>query len=194
MEPVQANPYMAVIAAVISSAGSVAVTIFVAHLRAKRKAVSVLSQLVSDVKLIREQVFPNGGSSMRDSINRIEERQHVDSEIRRAGFHHSASPIWEADHEGRITWCNSSFAKLLGVSTEELKGHGWMSMVLRDDLPKVRHEIVQTGSHDHHIDYRAHRPKPHGILLVRTRWKRVATPSGKTVGFVGTVLSHEEVK
>lgn len=194
MEPTQANPLVPVLAAVISSGCSVAATIFVARLRAKRREKSVFAMLVADVKLIREQVFPNGGSSMRDTINRIEERQHVDSEIRRAGFHHSTSPIWEADHEGHITWCNSAFARLLGVSTEELKGHGWMSMVNRDDLPKVRHEILQTGSHDHHIDYRAHRPKPNGMLMIRTRWKRVATPSGKTVGFVGTVLSHEEVK
>lgn len=183
----QSSQHYTLIAAVISSVGSFVIAGLINWWKGR-------GQLQKDVAAIKSQVYSNGGSSLRDVVNQIAERQHVDAEIRRAGFHHSTSPIWEADHEGHITWSNAAFAKLLGVATEDLKGHGWMGMVCRDDLPKVRHEILQTGSHDHHIDYRAHRPKPQPMVLIRTRWKRVTTKDGKTVAFVGTVLSSEEVK
>lgn len=176
-----------ILAAVISGMGSFIITATISWWKGR-------GQLQRDVAEIKEQVFSNGGSSLRDVCNRIEEQQLIDGELRRAYQQHVNVPFWEADPEGQIIWCNGAFAKLLGVATEDLKGHGWMSMVNRDDLPKVRHEILQSGSHDHHIDYRAHRPSPQGMVTIKTRWRRVANHAGKTVRFVGTVLSHEEVK
>lgn len=194
MEPSQANPFYSVLAAVISSAGSVAVTIFIAKMRARRREKSVLTQLVADVKAIRDQVNPNGGTSMRDSITRIEEQQLVDGEMRRAYQHYVNVPFWEADPHGMILWANGAFAKLLGVATEDLKGEGWMGMIHESDLYEVKDRIGKEVAHDQHLEFRVYRPNKQTPLKIKTRWRRVANHAGKTVRYVGTVMSHEEVK
>lgn len=180
-------PFITIIASLISGFSGVIITGCIAWYKRK-------SQLSADIKAIKEQLYPNGGSSLRDAVNRIEEQQHVDGELRRAYQHHITVPLWEADAEGHILWSNQAFARLLGVTTEELKGHGWLSMVNREDLANVKHEILQAGSHDHYIDYRAHRPKPATPIKLRTRWKRVTNHAGKTVRFVGTVIDNQEAK
>lgn len=178
---------VSILAAIISALGSSLVTAAITRWRQR-------GQLHADVKAIREQVFSNGGSSLRDAVDRIADELHVEREIRRATSQHAAVPLWEADANGNIFWCNASFAKLLGVSTEDLKDHGWLSMVAHDDLARVKHEILQSGSHDHHVDYRVHLPGVITMLHVKTRWKRVTGHTGKTVRYVGTVISHEQVK
>jgi PAS domain S-box-containing protein len=181
------SPYVTIIASLISGFGGVMITAIIAwH---KRKG-----QLYADIKAIKDQVFPNGGGSMRDAINRMEEQQHIDTELRRAFNFHVNIAMWEADEAGHVVWSNAAFAKLLGVSTEDLRGHGWLSYVAQEDLMRVKHEIVQGGSHDHYMDYRVHRPKPQGILKLKTRWKRVTNHAGKTVRFVGSVLANQEDK
>ncbi len=184
----------AILAAVISSLSSVIVTWWIANHRAKRKERATFAQLASDVKAIREQVFPNGGGSMRDCLDRMEEKQLVASQTTRAYQQHLQVPFWEAEPDGSILWCNGAFAKLLGVATEELKFHGWMSMICDADLYEVQNKMAAVASHNRHLDYRVHRPNKQPLLKLKTLWQCVPNHEGKTVRYVGTVLSHEEVK
>lgn len=183
-----------ILAAVISSLGSIMATWWVANHRAKRRERTTFSQITSDVRRILEQVFPNGGGSMRDCLNRMEEQQLIDGEMRRAYQQHVQVPFWEADPQGCILWSNGAFAKLLGLATEDLKGHGWMGMIHEADLYEVQHRISATVNHDHHMEYRVYRPNKQPLLKLRTLWRRVPNHEGKTVRYVGTVLGHEEIK
>lgn len=181
------SPLFTILVAIITACGSSMLTWLVAYIKKRGK-------LHADIKAIKDQVYPNGGSSLRDVVNRIEDSLHVEREIRRATIQHMNLPMWEADADGRIEWCNLAFAKLLGVSTEDLKDYGWLSMVAADDLARVKHEIMQSGSHDHHVDYRVHVSGVVSLLNIKTRWRRVTNHDGDTVRYVGTVIGHEQVK
>lgn len=187
VDPVPTSNIVPILAAIISGLGSSLVTFAIAWYKRR-------GQLHADIKLIRDQVYPNGGSSLRDVVNRIEVQQLVDGELRRAYQQHVNVPFWEADPEGRILWCNGAFAKLLGVSTEDLKDYGWLSMVANDDIARVKHDILASGSHDHHVDYHVHVSGVVHLLNIKTRWRRVTNHEGETVRYVGTVIGSEQVR
>lgn len=183
----QQSPLFTILVAIITACGSSMLTWLVAYIKNRGK-------LYEDIKAIKEQVYPNGGGSLRDVVNRIEVQQLVEGELRRAYQQHVNVPFWEADPDGRIEWCNPAMAKLLGVSTEDLKDYGWMSMIASDDLARVKHEVLQSGSHDHHVDYRVHVTGVINLLHLKTRWRRVTNHEGDTVRYVGTVITSEQVE
>ena len=152
------------------------------------------SLLLNELKSIHAELKPNGGASLRDAIGRIEERQAIADAMQWAHHEHDTVPVWESDLSGSIQRCNPAFARLLGVSTEDLRGHGWMSMIVEDDLQDVQEKIENAENYGQNLnmDYKAYRWGEMPIKL-ETRWRRVQNHRGKTVGYVGTVLSHEEV-
>ncbi len=81
----------------------------------------------------------NGGSSLKDAINRIEERQvRMDGRINLMLTPEDAVAAFEADHQGLCIWISPAHAKLTGRPLDEVKGRGWLSFVHADDADHVR--------------------------------------------------------
>lgn len=99
------------------------------------------------LKTITMEVKPNGGSSMKDTINslkisidRIEIRQQVIDQRTKASLHYKTQPLFEIDTSGRIVWYNESFKRL----TEEngkMEDLDWFSLVEDDLRPRFIEEI-----------------------------------------------------
>lgn len=85
---------------------------------------SKLLKLVDDIK---KEVTPNGGSSIKDSINRIEKRQIMIDKRSKAVFYTFSDPIFEVDEKGNILWANQAFHTAMG--TKNLKGLDWVSFI-----------------------------------------------------------------
>lgn len=87
------------------------------------------------LKIIKQEVTPNGGGSMKDIINnlkctvdRIEIRQKILDQRSKATLHYSPNPLFETDKEGRLTWYNEAF-KTETLDLGSLDGHDWFSIV-----------------------------------------------------------------
>jgi PAS domain S-box-containing protein len=87
--------------------------------------------LMNSVDEIKKELTPNGGSSIKDVINRIEERQIMIDKRSKAIFYNYEAAIFEVDRNGNILWANQSFHKVMG--TKNLKGLDWVSII---DEPK----------------------------------------------------------
>ena len=97
---------------------------------------------------IKKEVQPNGGSSMKDTINglkisvdRIEIRQQVIDQRTKAGLHYKEQPLFEVDNSGSIAWYNEAFKKL----TEEngtMEGRDWFALVEDNFRPRFIDEIT----------------------------------------------------
>ena len=93
---------------------------------------SLLSQLAKKTDSIYKEISLNGGSSIKDSIKRLEESslsieskinlmQNVQDAFREDG----PIGIFECTQDGKNLYVNRTYAKWMGLSKEDLMGHNW---------------------------------------------------------------------
>ena len=83
--------------------------------------------LVSSVEDIKKELTTNGGSSIKDTVNRIDRRQIMLDKRSKAIFYNVEKAILEVDEKGNILWANEMFHKRMG--TKNLKGLDWVSYI-----------------------------------------------------------------
>ncbi len=86
---------------------------------------------------IKGQVFPNGGMSMCDRIDRVlvlakkaERRSLILAE-------NSPIPTFECDETGQCVWVNTALADLFGMDKSDLLGTHWLKAIHSDDKVRV---------------------------------------------------------
>lgn len=95
------------------------------------------NKLWNDIAL---EFKPNGGGSMKDSLNRIETRQLIKDQKDRALSNDALFGIWESDPEGRCTYVNRTYQRITGYGFESLEGFGWVNIILDKDRDRVLQE------------------------------------------------------
>lgn len=114
-------------------------------------------QLVQQVGIIKKEVTPNGGSSIKDIINKIDRRQVMIDKRSKAIFYNVEDAILEVDEKGYILWANRKFHDLMG--SKNIKGLDWVSYIdepqranflteLESCSQKVRELKFETNSTD----------------------------------------------
>lgn len=83
--------------------------------------------LVSSVEDIKKELTTNGGSSIKDTVNRIDRRQIMLDKRSKAIFYNIEKAILEVDEGGNILWANEQFHNVMG--TKNLKGLDWVSYI-----------------------------------------------------------------
>ena len=88
-------------------------------------------QIEIDTKLdtIMLQLVPNGGSSIKDSLDRIEDKQHFFGSFLKTQLDTHTKALFEADPQGNWTWVNRPHSRLTGFQTHEVMGDGWINLV-----------------------------------------------------------------
>jgi PAS domain-containing protein len=142
-----------------------------------------LNTLVAEVK-------PNGGSSIKDSINRIDTRvEHIQARVR---YQDETNPIakFELDHLGECTFANDAFCEILHANEGDLLFAQWYAFVDPEDRGNCIRSVKEAIEYKFPIDITA-RFRAEGDGLVRLRLK--ASPhiaSGAVLrGFFGTVTT-----
>ena len=106
-----------------------------------KRAVTILSKQHSELdkklSFIIEQLLPNGGTSIKDGLNRIEDKQAVLS-ARMEALTSFANPMYHTDVEGKCTWVSVSYSDKVKKPQESLLGWGWISVIHPDDMEKLR--------------------------------------------------------
>ncbi len=83
--------------------------------------------LVDSVEDIKKEITTNGGSSIKDTVNKINRRQIMLDKRSKAIFYNIEKAILEVDEKGNILWANEQFHRLMG--TKNLKGLDWVSYI-----------------------------------------------------------------
>tara|TARA_B100001059_G_C17827203_1_gene582149 strand:+ start:2152 stop:2706 length:555 start_codon:yes stop_codon:yes gene_type:complete len=83
--------------------------------------------LVDSVEDIKKEITTNGGSSIKDTVNKINRRQIMLDKRSKAIFYNIEKAILEVDEKGSILWANEQFHRLMG--TKNLKGLDWVSYI-----------------------------------------------------------------
>jgi PAS domain S-box-containing protein len=77
-----------------------------------------------------EEVKPNGGTSFRDSVDRIEAYIGILMGL-------SCTPQFVANKSGQFTYANSAACDVFGLSNAQMLGHEWLSVVEPVDRLRV---------------------------------------------------------
>lgn len=95
-----------------------------------------ITQLVETIEELRREFVSNGGSSLKDSITRIElvqtiiesKQEHVFAFIR-THANTNTKALFETDENGACIWINRAHARLTRFSIHEIMGDGWVNVI-----------------------------------------------------------------
>ena len=93
--------------------------------------------LVDNIELVVAEFTPNGGSSIRDAVDRIEIRQLLSDQRQRVFFQDLNLAICETNADGECTRVNRTFARLTGRLPSELLKFNWVNAIDPDDRDRI---------------------------------------------------------
>lgn len=104
------------------------------------------------IKEIQAELKPNGGSSLRDAINKIEKRvDEISENLNSLKVSHEilsevvGKPSFRSDSKGNILYWSDSLCRLCGISkANEYMGLKWLSFVHDDDRETIKEEWIST--------------------------------------------------
>ncbi len=159
------------------------------------------SIVMNELKTIHAELKPNGGSSLRDAINRIDDKlTKVSNKINtiQASADITSDTLnicrWAADKNGFYNFINRPFKKLIGaVDDESCLGDSWITNIVHmDDRAIVQQEwsrAVNSKSEYHHI-FRIVNITTGEVIRVANHARLVIDDRGVVSGWVGVVIRH----
>jgi len=143
------------------------------------------------IEHIFQELMPNGGTSLKDRVDRTYDTVNYIGERQRALLSDDGIAHCEMDAEGKCTWINRTYARLVERTPSEVMGNGWHNCI----APKERERVVKAWfdsvKEDREISIDFNFETPTGELkLVRGMSYKMTNPEGETIGFMGklTVL------
>jgi PAS domain S-box-containing protein len=99
--------------------------------------VEQIAALSNKLDHVVKESSPNGGSTMKDVLNRIGRDVRVLEAKSRAYKEGVEVPVGEADAAGRLVWCSGAFLQLLGATEDEVHGASWLNFIADHDTERV---------------------------------------------------------
>lgn len=180
------------IAQVIGLAGAIGI----AYKYAKKLfyKIRALLHTIESMQKIAYELSPNGGSSLKDAIARIEKRQIRTEQREKAVLSESFLPMFEADADGHCIWINRAYRTLVGRNNDELLGQGWENILHSDDQERVLQEWKRAvdGKRDFESEYRILNKEKNIIIPINCRSAALRNSSGECIGWLGTLRIIEK--
>lgn len=128
-----------------------ALTIRKITLEARKQNSERMQDALSKLDKVLKEVLPNGGSSLRDSINRVEKNikliesnvsiinDKVDNleDTHRIALNMQQIAFWISGKQGEITYASPSMCKLVKRVESEMLGNGWISCISHEDTMRI---------------------------------------------------------
>lgn len=137
---------------------------------------------------IHEQMFTNGGSTLRDAVNRIEYR--INLLEKKQGIYILDTPhgVYESNEDGEVTSVNRTMCRLTGKTENEILGNGWLTSVAEHDRERVddawKYAIVNNIEFKTIYDMIS---SDGDMFKVRTQANPIKTSDGKLIGYIGII-------
>ena len=104
------------------------------------KALNAIPDIQNSLRLISEQLVPNGGASLRDAIDRLEVNQVLMGQKQGLMLSSSRISLMTIAPDGMVLDVTDPFCEMLDRSKDELLGNNWISAVHPDDREQLQSE------------------------------------------------------
>ena len=147
-----------------------------------------IKDLYQKIQVIAAEFRPNGGSSLRDAINRIEDKIMLQEQKTIAIIKSLRIGTWIADEKGKCIDVNKSLCEIADRTESEILGDNWLNWVHPDEKDDVFMEWNRCVQNDLNFDieYRYVLPNKK-IQLVHAMAYRLKDNKGNLIGFLGTL-------
>lgn len=148
-----------------------------------------LDESMQKVDVMSKALGPNGGSSLADQIN-VAARSSVLNAARMAAFIDQLErPLFETDLDGAYTRVNRSMEDLLGYSSDDMRGRGWITAIHDEDRDRAVREWFHAIADRRAVVIRTKLLSRRGLVIdARIQAQPMAHEStGDVVAWMGTV-------
>jgi PAS domain S-box-containing protein len=153
-----------------------------------------LKDMKADLKLVGERLdqimaefAPNGGSSLKDQMNRLESDMALANERQRARMLDTPEMIFETDEHGHCVWVNRTYANAVQRGLVDLLGYGWVNGIALPYREKVVSEWYKSVEEDREFEMEFDFQDSNGnhFPVMCRSYKMRDWRTGKAVGFLG---------
>ena len=133
------------------------------------------------------ELRPNGGKSLRDLVEKINENTTYNREYVRATLDNDMQMIFETDSKGEYVWVNDTYGRYTGKQEHDLMGYGWINTVCSSDRIRVRDEWESCieEHRDFSSEYEINTMDGNRLKVIATA--RPIKVTGNIKGYYGTI-------
>ena len=141
---------------------------------------------LDDIKL---QLINNGGTSLKDSIDRVELNQEFQLAYMRTSQHASDKAIFETNSKGEVVYVNLAYMRLTGFSNTEVMNMGWVNSIAPSERDHVVRKWLKAVASQRNFDEYITLMRPDGEeYKAHARAYVIPSISGEVLGHFGEVL------
>lgn len=153
-----------------------------------------ITKMSEDITFIVSELRLNGGTSVKDAINRneatllrIEANLSLANERQRARMLDTPEMIFETDVNGDCVWVNRTYTRTVQRAMPELLGKGWVNGIASDEREGVVSEWYKSVEEDREFEMDFSFQTPDGIMIpITCRSYRMRDQStGRIIGYLG---------
>lgn len=144
--------------------------------------------LVPQIEKVIKEFRPNGGSSFKDSLDRIESSVKQQEYRFTAAMQIDKQAMFECDIDGNLTWCNVQFCRLVKRSFDEVRGFGWANCIKLEDREPVKKEWENARRDNRSFSHGIFSyvdPNNGSFIKVLAFTSPLKDSTGKTIGHIG---------
>lgn len=142
-----------------------------------------LHKVYKEVKTIRKELTPNGGSSLRDAINRVERKMESIEFAQHISWDFYSVPMFRTDGAGACQWVNQTYLDLVKRGKEFVLGKGWESCIHYEDRENVAREWENACKDSRNFDM-SYRMVDVNQNVIRCRCRAYGSSKTGYIGFV----------
>lgn len=151
-----------------------------ANFNALQEALPVLTEISLEFK-------PNHGSSLRDSINRIEDALHNLQTTDRLLLNKSDEAHFQTNDKGECVWVNKALCELVGSNVTDILKHGWEGFVDPTDRDSVIKEWKSCVKEKRQFNMKCNYLTLDGNQIKVHVHSLINVKNGKMTGSIGTI-------
>jgi two-component system CheB/CheR fusion protein len=149
-----------------------------------------IDRMETKLDLIIGELKPNGGTSLKDQLNRLEESVSVSQAQRKLILDSSSVGVWTSDADGMCTWVNETLRKRVRAdSIGTFLGENWINVIHVADRKFVMEEWQSAveNQRDFDLHYRMINIETQMPFNVHVKSSPAKCFRDKVIGYNGTV-------
>lgn len=155
--------------------------------RSHMRMIASLPSINESLEQLVAEMRTNGGGSLRDAVNRIEQVQEINRQLIQAVYVHG---YFRTDESGLVVECSRSLCRTYGRTESELMGNSWCSWIVAGDRERVRDEWFSAVTQQRDFDEQFGIKLPDdGIIMVRARAGTLTSRGGAYLGHLAIFVA-----